>query len=538
MLRRINCLVFLSLLLLAVIALPQQTEAHASLIQSVPVADSQSDDSPDQVILRFNERLENKLFHIKVVNERSQPVTSSEAVMSSDQTEISLDLPALGEGAYTVSYRVISGDGHPVGGSYVFVVGDADPASAARPGLASGGEGLSWTMGLSSYLRFASRILFFLSLMALSGWVFWRMFNRSVSPPIRQVDERWSIGLQRLFLVGLFLMAAFQLPDYLSDGTMQELIAFWGTTTGISWTIMLVLSLAGFALLHRSRIADSLWIIVMLAAQSFIGHSNGIGGENGAILVNFIHLLAAMVWAGGLLYILVHWKNHREHVLQFLPQYSYLALDSIILLVLSGGLLVFLFLPSLSYLLYTQWGITLLVKIGLVLAVILVGAFLRRAIKKNNMNAIQNGVKLDFALMGSILLIVGLLTYLNPLPPNQPFSWHEMGERAHVSVKITPNLPGIKNEFTVQAWLPDDQPAPKRVQLYMNYLDDEDIERMEIPLSPAESNQEQDWFPGFNQYVYTYEGSALALSGRWEIEVRIMDAEDYETVEKQEMQLY
>lgn len=525
-------------LVLSFISVPFKAEAHAVLLQAVPAADSQWDRSPEEVLLRFNERLENRLYHITVVDERSRPVTSNEAVMSSDQTEVSLKLPVLGEGAYTVSYRVISADGHPIGGSYVFVVGDADPSAAAGLAAVSTGESLSWTMGLMAYLRFAARILFFLSLVLTSGWVFWRLFHRKADPAIQQVDQRWSLGLQRLFLISVLLLTSTHLNNYVEFGVWEDMLAFAGTMTGIAWIIMFGLSFLGFVLLHRSRFLDVLWLLALLFTQSFIGHSYGIGGENGAILVNFVHLLAAAVWAGGLLYIAVHWKNQREHVKQFLPQYSHLALDSLILLVLSGGLLVFLFLPSLSYLLYTQWGIMLLIKIALVLGVIAVGVFMRRALKKNEENALRKGLKLDFSLMAAVLIVVGIMTYLSPVPPNQAFNWHEMGERAHVTVIIDPKIPGAQNEFIVRTWLPDDQPEPKRVQLYMRYLDDESIERLEIPLTPAEAGEGQDWFPGYIQSVYTYKGSALAMAGRWEIEVRIMDAEDYETVARQSLHVY
>lgn len=528
--------VFLLLVIVA-ISVPFRADAHASLLQAVPAADSQWERSPEEVSLRFNERLENRLFEITVVDERSRPVTSNDAIMSDDQTQIQLELPALGEGAYTVSYRVISADGHPVGGSYVFVVGDADPAEAA--GLSGGTTGeLSWSMGVLEYARYGSRILFFLSFVMIAGWVFWRMFHRKADAAIQQVDGHWSIGLQRAFLISTLLLTSTHLGNYVEFGVWEDMLAFAGTTTGIAWIMLFALSFIGFVLLHRSRFFDSLWLLLLLFTQSFIGHSYGIGGENGAILVNFVHLLAAAVWGGGLLYIAVHWKNRRDHVKQFLPQYSHLALDSIILLVLSGGLMVFLFLPDLSYLLYTQWGIMMLIKIALVLGVIAVGSYLRRAIKKNEETALRKGLKLDFSLMAAILLVVGIMTTLSPLPPNQAFSWHEMGERAHITVKIDPKIPGAKNEFTVITWLPDEQPEPKRVQLYMHYLDDESIERLEIPLTPAEQEEGQNWFPGYIQSVYSYEGSALAMAGRWEIEVRIMDAEDYETVAKQVMHVY
>ena len=53
-----------------------------------------------------------------------------------------------------------------------------------------------------------------------------------------------------------------------------------------------------------------------------------------------------------------------------------------------------------------------------------------------------------------ILSVVGLLTYAAPIPVNHPYHWHKMREDAHLTLTITPNLPGA-NTFHAQTWLPE-----------------------------------------------------------------------------------
>ena len=95
------------------------------------------------------------------------------------------------------------------------------------------------------------------------------------------------------------------------------------------------------------------------------------------VLIDIIHLLAAAIWAGGLLYILVYWKKQRGHVQQFLLIFSKVALVSILVLIVTGVASTLIFLPQVHYLLYTQWGILLLIKVALVLLVIVIAGILR-----------------------------------------------------------------------------------------------------------------------------------------------------------------
>ena len=119
---------FVLLLLAAAAALlgmlPGSASAHSQLQESVPAASTRVDASPQQVRLTFNERIEPAVRAVQVLDSKSNPVTSAKPTLSEDHKTLSLALPKLGEGLYTVSYRIISEDGHPIGGSYVFVVGN------------------------------------------------------------------------------------------------------------------------------------------------------------------------------------------------------------------------------------------------------------------------------------------------------------------------------------------------------------------------------------------------------------------------------
>ncbi len=90
----------------------------------------------------------------------------------------------LPRGTQLVSYRVISADGHPVGGSMVFSIGAAT-AAAAAPGQAASVAGLIWL----------SRIGVYLGLFAGVGGAFFAGWIAPAQPGSKVVVAALVIGL-------------------------------------------------------------------------------------------------------------------------------------------------------------------------------------------------------------------------------------------------------------------------------------------------------------------------------------------------------
>jgi len=114
----------LAILAMAVLLLePAAAWAHAKLVKSDPARRAVLKQSPAQVRLWFNEKLEPSFSILKVLDAAGKPVTDRSAnVSAGDQKLLELDLPDLPEGTYTVSYEVLSIDGHAVKSGYTFAV--------------------------------------------------------------------------------------------------------------------------------------------------------------------------------------------------------------------------------------------------------------------------------------------------------------------------------------------------------------------------------------------------------------------------------
>jgi copper resistance protein C len=93
------------------------------LVKSSPPARETLAEAPTRVDLWFNERLEPAYSRVSVVNGQGVRVDLGIATVSPDDAKrLSVSLPTLGPGRYTVHYRVLSVDGHVVESSLDFTI--------------------------------------------------------------------------------------------------------------------------------------------------------------------------------------------------------------------------------------------------------------------------------------------------------------------------------------------------------------------------------------------------------------------------------
>lgn len=104
---------------------PAVALAHAVLVKSVPAQRASLVEPPPRIELWFNERLEPAYSKASVTNEAGTQVDLRDvAVSTEDPRRLSLSLPPLKPGRYTVNFRVLSVDGHVVESRLSFTVKD------------------------------------------------------------------------------------------------------------------------------------------------------------------------------------------------------------------------------------------------------------------------------------------------------------------------------------------------------------------------------------------------------------------------------
>jgi copper transport protein len=233
-------------------------DAHAVLESTAPADGDQLDAAPGQVVLRFSESVSTPDDGIVVYAGSGDPLDIGEpSHPDGDGSAVAVDLPGLEDGAYVVSYRVISSDSHPVSGAFTFTVGDVDPAEAqALQASLGGGTGGDDTVGIvygiARFLAFAGLIL----LIGGAAFVLGVWPDGLASRRVRRlVRTGWAlavvataacIGLQGAYGAGLSLGDALD-PSVIGD----ELGARAGRVWLIRLVLLAVVALAASAYLRR-----------------------------------------------------------------------------------------------------------------------------------------------------------------------------------------------------------------------------------------------------------------------------------------------
>ncbi|MEU7908669.1 copper resistance CopC family protein [Actinoplanes sp. NPDC049118] len=110
--------------------------AHNALVEAEPSKDAKLTAAPEQVRLRFLQKLDEDRTTIAVTDAEGRKVPASEPKADGKAGSITFAEP-LPNGVYTVTYGVVSQDGHPVRGTYSFTVNAVAPPTAPSPSPSS-----------------------------------------------------------------------------------------------------------------------------------------------------------------------------------------------------------------------------------------------------------------------------------------------------------------------------------------------------------------------------------------------------------------
>jgi methionine-rich copper-binding protein CopC len=140
----------LALLLAAVVlALPAApASAHARLLSSEPAAGAVLDTAPDRIVLTFNEPVEAEFGQLQVSGPGGERIDEAPPTATGEVVEAPVAVAAE-PGVYTVAYRIISEDGHPVEGTFTYELSEAvaDSSAVADVEETTQGEGTGEATG-------------------------------------------------------------------------------------------------------------------------------------------------------------------------------------------------------------------------------------------------------------------------------------------------------------------------------------------------------------------------------------------------------
>ncbi|HEY6428285.1 MAG TPA: copper resistance protein CopC, partial [Acidimicrobiales bacterium] len=383
-----------------VVLLAIPASAHAVLLQTTPAQGAVLTTPPRSVSLRYDEQVTYNPGAVRVYNERGSRVdTGSISKPSPDVVQVGLP-PRLPDGAYVVTWRVISADTHPVEGAFTFQVGLLANATAPNvTGLAQnllhnqkGAQIVGVTYGVVRGVLYAG-IALLIGSMAFAGFL-WGAARR-----LRRTA--------RLLWAGWILTFAMTIFAVLLQGIYGAALSFsalfrWSLISGVLQTsfghmclLRLGLLLAAIPLL-RLLLRDpedaplpSWWRPVTVVGAATVALTFALSGHAHTgtlptlgVPADVIHILAMSVWIGGLavLAYAVFPGRGVEELRVVAPRFSRTAVACVGALVVTGSFQAWRQVGSLHALRTTNYGHTLLVKLVLVLVLVILGAMSRQIV--------------------------------------------------------------------------------------------------------------------------------------------------------------
>ncbi|MGN9764825.1 copper resistance CopC family protein [Micromonospora sp. SD12] len=107
--------------------------AHNTLRAASPADGDRLTTPPTRVTLEFAQRLDPTFTTIALSDAARRKIPTGAPAVDGTKGTVTVD-ETLGEGTYTVAYRIVSADGHPVQGSYTFTVAGGGDTSGGPTG--------------------------------------------------------------------------------------------------------------------------------------------------------------------------------------------------------------------------------------------------------------------------------------------------------------------------------------------------------------------------------------------------------------------
>ncbi len=504
---------------------------HAALVETHPAPDDVLEQAPTTIAISFTEAVR-PVFLRLIDNEGA--VLADEAALRVTGRRIELPIgETLPEGGYIVTWRVVSTDSHPMGGSFRFAVGNpAGDWQASETPPAAAVSTRFWSIGLGT-----ARALHFAGLLIAAGGIWFARQVAADRPALqpglgRVVRIAAGIGalaaLAGAGLQGGLLLAA--PPSALFDPSIWEA----GLSTPIGRMLAagaLVLGIAAM-LVGRPGHAASLAALLAIVPLGLAGHV-GVAEPRwltGPALI--LHALLAAFWLGSLpaLLLALRLLPGREAA-ELLRRFSRLGVAAVALLATAGATLAAIQLRSLAALWETPYGLVLAGKLVLVAGLLMIALANRQRLtpalaagRPRSAARLARNIRLEIVLIGAVLALTSALG-LNTPPralqaamgdhpaathPGRPPAIEHRATSAGVtaSLVLSPGRPGLNILGVGLERAGGGRVDPRSVEAHLACAE-RGIEAVTRPLS-ADGGR------------FTMRTSDMALPGIWQIRIDVL----------------
>lgn len=418
---------------------------HAALVNSSPPSGAMLDQAPDHVLLQFNEPVSALVVRLL----RPDGEVTELAGEPAPPNGLSLSLPSLHEkGAYALSWRVVSTDGHPVGGSVMFSLGAQDAAAHTIQEADWARDGAIWLV------RWFSYGLWILG----AGLAVAQVHSRCVRGRTRVGTARcvlWAGAVSVLLNAGLWgvdaldapLAALFSIPVWRAAAA-SSLMPSWVSA-------LLAVACAAWVWRVRSQAAAGvlaiLCVVLLGASWAWTGHASAAPPTWLSMPSVWLHTMAVVLWIGVLWPLAVSLEGRVD--VSLLQRFSRLIPWVLLVLLATGGVLAWLQLDGIASLWQTPYGRILLIKLCVVASLLGLGAYNRYRLTAGVLKgepalkaALRRTIRSECALAIVVLGLVALWRFTPPPrafalpPPLEAVSTHIHGETIMAQLTLVPAL--------------------------------------------------------------------------------------------------
>jgi len=515
----------------AAIAVPGVALGHASLVSSDPGENAFLKAAPPKITLVFAESVDQSSTTLKLLDANGTPITIGTLTYSSDSLTLTATLPTLPAGIYNVLYSNVSRtDGHAIAGSFPFTILNAD---GSLPTAVNHVQGIGANPDPSPLVDgVAVRALSLMGLAIAAGGALLVLLWGEAGVAVRRGLERTVYSGAALIGIATLLNLKTITSVYTNASVLHVVThttngGYWLTRMG---AVLLLVVVCTFLLDAPKRTATALLgiLAVYMWAYSSTSHAAASGGSAWARGVDMLHGTTAILWIGAVIGVAVCARllQRRGDYAKLMPRFSLLASVLVFVLLTTGLFSAFIEIDHPDKLIDTKYGITLLVKLGLIVPLLLVGAYNAKRGRVRLM-AKEPGEPRRFIATASLEVLLGIAVFSAAAVLTQSTVAKSIVDTATanvldqtaptadllVALHIDPNKTGLN---TYQVKLADTQGAAvtaERVRLIFTYLDDQTIGPSTLILDPGSSTG-----------TFTGRGPFFTLEGQWRVQVEVRRA--------------
>ncbi len=434
---RTTALLVLALIPAMLLGISQPAYAHADLVSTDPVEGAVLQTAPDDVLFTFDEAVRGVPDGVQVFDSLGELVDVTSTV---EGTALRVGLTdQLRTGTTVITWRVVSEDGHPIGGALTFSVGAPTPVVTPSPSDSSSIPRAPWTLTSARWVGYVSLFL-------ATGLVMFAALFLPTGPEADRPRRRSAAAARTAaavaavaWLAVLPITALYRLgggPGLLTQGPTWSSLppAEYAVAAAVAvGSVLAVALLSSGSASRQRRVAAVVAAAVAAMAPALAGHTRAASPQVLAVGADALHLLTGSVWLGGLAGLaltLPGLSGRGTAAAETLARFSTAAAGILAALVATGSLLVWRILGSWNALVDTGYGQLLLAKIVIVLVALAIAAWnrwsllprLEHANRRVLTRPVVRATVIECAVLAVALLVTGFLVDTSPETGSPPAS--------------------------------------------------------------------------------------------------------------------